>query len=179
MSYIKFNNDDTQYEARVRTFKNQHGIRAVSIISDPIEPNDSGFKYFNDDGELINDFSAFTYHFEENTYTNEEDTPEYGHGTTSSLPASELSAVYGAIAKLNTQTRENTNNIAEITPYTESKEVYIDDTEVFFDYKEGNISAWLMIENNQIPCEYEVIDGQIRVFFEPLEEVGTVHISIQ
>ena len=61
-----------------------------------------------------------------------------------------------------------------------SKIAYIDDTEVEFDYiKQGNISAWLVNGDIQMPCEFEVVENKIIVFFDALEEISIVNVSIQ
>lgn len=78
------------------------------------------------------------------------------------------------------KTDDTANKVVTITPYTESKDVYIGNTECIFDkVKDGNISAWLESDGVQIPCDFEVVNGKIRVTFEALENVGTVYISIQ
>ena len=61
-----------------------------------------------------------------------------------------------------------------------SKNVYVGYTECEFDLvKGGNISAWLVTNDTQTPCVFEVIDNKIKVLFEELNEVGTINISIQ
>ena len=78
------------------------------------------------------------------------------------------------------KTDDTANKVVEITPYTESKDVYIGNTECVFEkIKDGNISAWLTVGNEQIPCTYEVANNVIIVKFEALEAVGTANISIQ
>lgn len=82
----------------------------------------------------------------------------------------------------NTYTAESANNKADaITPYTESKTAYIDDEYVTFDIaKDGNISVYMVDNDGQnVPCEFEQINGQIKVSFEKRNSLATVTISIQ
>lgn len=66
-------------------------------------------------------------------------------------------------------------SVSDVTPYTESKTAYIDDTEVIFEnVPEGNISVF-----TEISAGYQRIDNVVRVFWiEPLEEVTTITISV-
>lgn len=66
-------------------------------------------------------------------------------------------------------------SVSSITPYTESKTAYIDDTEVVFEgVPEGNISVF-----TEISVGYQRIDNGVRVFWiEPLEEVTKITISV-
>lgn len=83
-------------------------------------------------------------------------------------------------APITAKTDNTANQVNVLTPYTESKTVYIDDTECIFDKaKDGNISAWITTDNGQEPCDFEVIGNKIHVTFKPVEIVSTVYISIQ
>ena len=65
-------------------------------------------------------------------------------------------------------------SVSNITPYTESKTAYIGDTEVFFEnVTKGNVTVYSDIEAGM-----EYTENGIRVFFEPVEEVTTITISI-
>ena len=65
-------------------------------------------------------------------------------------------------------------SVANITPYTESKTAYIGDTEVFFsDVPKGNVTVYSDVE---VGIQYA--ENGVRVFFEPLEEVTEITISI-
>ena len=70
--------------------------------------------------------------------------------------------------------------VFEVTPYTESKTAYIDDTEVrFTDVPQGNLAVYF--ESNGGYPNYNVSrDGdRVTITFEPLEYIGTVTISVQ
>lgn len=65
-------------------------------------------------------------------------------------------------------------SVANITPYTESKTAYIGDTEVIFkDVPEGNITIYA-----DVVAGHQRTDVGVRVFFEPLEEVTNITISV-
>ena len=64
--------------------------------------------------------------------------------------------------------------VEELTPYTESKTAYIDDTEVVFEnVPQGNLTIYL---NKPYTVERE--DSRVTVRFEALEEVTEITISI-
>jgi hypothetical protein len=65
-------------------------------------------------------------------------------------------------------------SVSNITPYTESKTAYIGDTEVVFEnVPKGNVTVYSDVEAGM-----EYTENGIRVFFEPVEEVTTITISI-
>ena len=67
-------------------------------------------------------------------------------------------------------------SVSDVTPYTESKTAYIDDTEVVFEnVPSGNLSVFT---SNSIGFQIEKLDNIVAVRFDPLEEVTTVTISI-
>jgi len=70
--------------------------------------------------------------------------------------------------------------VSEITPYTETKTAYIEDTEVtFLDVPNGNISVFMTDSDNQdVPCEYERINSSVRVMFEVRHTIATVTIQV-
>lgn len=86
-----------------------------------------------------------------------------------------------AIDRLNSRINSVSNNVASITPYTESKTAYIGDTEVIFTKaKDGIITSNCITENgNQIDVSMELSNNEVAIKFEPLEETATVSISIQ
>jgi hypothetical protein len=161
-------------------FRSQHGHNGIRFIGG-IVPDiyTDGFKLFADNGEVISDFSEYKYFYNDNAYTDEKDEIEYGKGANE--PIRQNNSYADDLACLISVVNKKIDNVeTELTPYTESKKVYIGDTNVEFDYvKSGNISAWLVVSDTQIPCVYEVIDNKIVVSFDELEEVGTVTISIQ
>ena len=67
-------------------------------------------------------------------------------------------------------------SVSDITPYTESKTAYIDDTEVVFtNVPAGNLSVFT---SNSISFQVARLDNSVAVRFDPLEEVTTITISV-
>lgn len=65
-------------------------------------------------------------------------------------------------------------NVSDITPYTETKTAYIDDTKVVFEgVPSGNLTVYF---DGNYTIERE--DNKVTVMFGPLEEVKEVTISI-
>lgn len=69
---------------------------------------------------------------------------------------------------------DSANKIVDLTPYTETKTAYIDDTEIVFtDVPNGNLSVF-GIDNFSMTKD----NGRLILTFEPLEEVTEITISI-
>lgn len=67
-------------------------------------------------------------------------------------------------------------SVSDVTPYTESKTAYIDDTEVIFEnVPEGNLSVFT---SNGIAYQTERLNNSVVIRFAPLEEIITVTISV-
>lgn len=76
---------------------------------------------------------------------------------------------------------DTANKVEQITPYTATKTAYIGDTEVVFNgVKDGNLTVYVKDEQGNYP-NYTVERTQdiITVYFEPLEYITTITISIQ
>lgn len=72
------------------------------------------------------------------------------------------------------KTDDSANKIVELTPYTETKTAYIDDTEIIFtNVPNGNLSVF-GIYNFSMTKD----NGRLILTFEPLEEVTEITISI-
>jgi hypothetical protein len=72
------------------------------------------------------------------------------------------------------KTDDTANKVVEITPWTASKTAYIEDTELTFtDVPQGNMSVFCRVNYT-----VERMDGRVTVYFEPLEEVTEITISI-
>lgn len=173
MLYIKIGKQ--KYPCKFQVFTTQLGNDGIRIIGDV--PLANGFQIVDENDNLITDRSEYTYLYREDdtckeyTKVAEEIIPT--EGFTLGTPSSPYDVLSRRISAVN-------NRVSDITPYTESKDVYIGNTECIFNKpKDGNISAWLTVGNEQIPCTYEVVNDMIVVSFEALEEVGTVNISIQ
>ena len=71
---------------------------------------------------------------------------------------------------------ETASKVVDLTPYTDSKTAYIDDTSVTFeDVPDGNMSVYVGGTNYSI---FDRDGDNVVVKFEPLEEVSEVSISI-
>lgn len=174
--YVKIIGNDEHYNETLESFTTQHGYPAVRFVGDEIPETDKGFEVYNDNDEELYDLSKYKYIYRQNEYSVEHDEIEQPVGNNDSIPSSSSSVYDG----LNARIDYIASQVADITPYTETRQVYIDDTEVVFTKaKEGSISAWLTVDGIQTPCEYEVTGNTIRVYFEPLEMIGTVTIQIQ
>lgn len=162
--YAKINGSEEQYNISLSSFETQHGNTGIRVIGMP--ETDKGFKVYDGD-RLIGDYSEYVYLYNPNEYIKVEETKVEAKGTDAPLPK------YDPLASIN-------QRLDNLTPYTESRKVYIGDTECVFDkIKNGNINAWLVTNDIQLPCNFEVIDDKVIVSFDELEEVGTVTISIQ
>ena len=160
------------------TFITQMGQTAVRIIGEtPTAEN--GFEIVDDADNIIGDMSEFTYLYREDdnvkeyTKTAEEIIPTQSFAS-GDIPITPYDVLSRRISAVN-------NRVTQITPYEQTKTAYIDDTDVFFDIpKDGNISVFMVDgEGQNVPFEYEQINGQIKVSFEKRESLATVTISIQ
>lgn len=180
MPYVRFNGDSNTYQATVMPFNTQHGKAAVRIVAPPIPVKETGFRFFDDNGKLITNYSAYRYHYEDNSYSIEKDEIVPAGPSNAPIPVSPIYALERQVSAVTVQANETASQVDTITPYTDSKKAYIDDTEVTFDCdKAGAISAWLISDGARTECRYEVSEGKIRVFFEPLEVVSEVFIQVQ
>lgn len=175
MSYIKINGDDTHYNVTIMPFTTQHGYNAIRFIGEDIPETDKGFKLYNDNDEVISDYSEYTYIYRQNEYSIEHDEIVYPKGSNQPLKPSPYDNLSRRINQVSAQ-------VNAITPYTDSKNAYIDDTECVFEnvYKEGALTV-NVIDRNGVSIDFEVAkeENNIIVTFEPLEEVATVSITIQ
>lgn len=172
MSYLVINGSDIHYNVRIVPFTTQHGYSAIRFIGESVPETDKGFKYYSDDDILISDYSDFTHLYRDNQYSVEEDIIEYpAPNNTPSAPSS-----------LERRLSAMSQQINAITPYTDSKSAYIDDTECVFNNitKQGTLTVNVIDRNGaEVPFEVLREDNNIIVSFEPLEEVATVSIVIQ
>lgn len=70
--------------------------------------------------------------------------------------------------------------VESLTPYTDSKTAYIDDTSVIFtDVPSGNLSLFMVDSDEQpVLCSYERINDRVVVSFEQRESLATITIQI-
>lgn len=92
-----------------------------------------------------------------------------------------INTVNSNLKKTNNEVSYVSSRVADITPYEESKKAYIGDAEATFGKaKEGIVNANCITESGlSVPTALEVTNSEIKVIFEPLEELATVTISIQ
>ena len=175
MSYIKINGDNTHYIVSIMPFTTQHGYNAIRFIGEDIPETDKGFKLYDDNDEVISDYSEYTNIYRKNEYSVEHDEIVYPKGSNQPLNPSPYDNLSRRISQVSSQ-------VNAITPYTDSKNAYIDDTECVFENinKEGALTV-NVVDRNGVSIDYQVAkeDNNIIVTFEPLEEVATVSIVIQ
>lgn len=175
MSYIKINGDNTHYIVSIMPFTTQHGYNAIRFIGEDIPETDKGFKLYDDNDEVISDYSEYTNIYRKNEYSVEHDEIVYPKGSNQPLNPSPYDNLSRRINQVSSQ-------VNAITPYTDSKNAYIDDTECVFENvnKEGALTV-NVVDRNGVSIDYQVAkeDNNIIVTFEPLEEVATVSIVIQ
>lgn len=92
-----------------------------------------------------------------------------------------VSAIDKLNSKINRVNSSLSNRISANTPYVETKDVYIGDTEAEFPIVKGTIYKALLISESgaEIPTELEVFENRIKVHFGALEEVGLLTIIEQ
>ena len=172
--YVKINgSDEKYYDIQITFFTTDKGNSGIVVIGD-IPHTDKGFKVYEDDDVLNTDLSSYIYQYGmwENEYTNVEEIVDYGVDGYDPLPPSPYDILSRRISAVN-------NQVNALTPYKETKTVYIGDKEcVFNKIVNGNISAYLEIGGEQMPCN--IIEGEkyITVTFDEAEELGSVTISI-
>lgn len=187
MSYIKINGDETHYHATITPFTTQHGFRAIRFKGDDIPETDMGFVVYEDNGVILSNLSDYKYLYRPNEYSIEKDEIEYPVGSNEELTP--LPNPFVSVAQMITQVNEHANEVdahaqemvEEITPYTETKTAYIDDTEITFETDVTGVISILAVDRNgiTIPTTFEREGNKIIVSFEPLQQVTNVTISIQ
>lgn len=172
--YVKINGSDKKYyDIQITFFTTDKGNSGIVLIGD-IPHTNKGFVVYEDDDTVNTDLSAYIYQYGiwENEYTTVEEVVDYGKDTNNPLPPSAFDRLSQRVSALN-------NQVNAITPYTETKTVYIGDKECIFDkVVNGNISAYLEIGGEQMPCVITVSEKYITVAFEEAEDLGLVTISI-
>ncbi len=165
--------DGTKYPCEVKTGITQDGNTVIRVTSETAPVATNGFVLYTDDESMEFDRTDFVFLYREDgnvkEYTAVEEEIIPASGYISGIPESPIAVALNSLNR----------RISEITPYTESKTVYIGEKECRFAKKDGNISAFLNVGGLQKPCEVQTDEAYIIVSFDELEEVGTVTISIQ
>ena len=173
MSYLKINGEKTKYKVSIQPFTSQHGRNAVRFVGESVPETDKGFKYYSDDDTLISDLSEYTHLYNPNEYTTKEDNIEYPAPNNKDNPSPN-----SIVERLNLMSQQ----IADITPYTETKIAYIDETEIIFTSdKEGKVLVSAIDSyGDSVDALVERENEKITVsFLKPIESVTKVTISIQ
>lgn len=177
MPYIKPNEEpNVRYHVTVMPAKTQKGYPAVRFIGEKVpDTYEGGFKYYDDNDDLILDLTLYNDYYSPNVYSTKVDEPvmpKPNNTPTGYTTPGGGSTLAGVVNQLKAQ-------VASMETYTETKKVYIEDTEVVFDMpKDGAVSAQLKVNDTILPCEFIVDNGKIVVTFEELEELGEVTIFI-
>lgn len=187
MPYIKPNEDPkVRYRVTVMPTTTQHGFKAVRFIGDDVpDTYQGGFKYYDDNDDLILDLTIYNDYYSPNVYSTKVDEPEIPKPNNTPSGGGTTGGVSSVLAKT---VQELKAQVASMETYTETKPVFIHDTEVIFDTdKTGAISANLTVGDTVVPCDYTVesvwadnnrYTNRITVTFEELEEVGEVTLYI-
>ncbi len=177
MLYIKIGKHKYPIES-FHVFITQHGNDAIRVIGDaPLAPN--GFIIVDDNDNVIADRTEYI-HF----YREDDTCKEYTKVAEEIIPVECIASGDRPVTPYDVLSRRISavnNKVNDITPYTDSKTAYIDDTEVYFDIpKEGNISVFMVDgEGQNVPHTFEQVNGQIKVSFEKRVALATVTIQIQ
>ena len=166
--YIKINGEETRYNADINPFTTQHGYNAVRFIGDEIPTTDKGFKFYDDEGNEIADFSDYVYEYRPNEYSVEYDEIEYPSGNTKPLPPNPIDVRLASMSR----------QINAITPYEQSKVGYYGETEkAFYGVPNGNISVFFDNYNG----EYEIDRSadRLTIKFPKLEQQTNISIMVQ
>lgn len=178
MLYIKIGLN--KYPCKIGTFTTQMGNDAIRISGDTPLAVD-GFQIVDEDDNVISDRSDYIYLYREDEnckeYTSvaEEIIPTQSYAM-GDVPPSDYAILSRRISAVN-------NRVSDITPYTMSKTVGIQDTECVFTNvvkDEGTLTANVKTEQGEyLPCTVERADSRVRVSFDKLDTVATVTIQIQ
>ena len=172
--YIKFNNSEARFQGHVESFVTQQQNKGIRVVGNNIPLNYSGFKVFNNNGVLISDYSNYTYPYNFiNEYTSVEEKPIVSRsGYTTPTPTD-----YDILNKRINSIRQD---VANNTPYKETKKAYIEDTEVIFNIATSKEVSVFVVDANGNNLPYSVVNNgsTIVVSFEPLEVTADVTISV-
>ena len=171
--------DGVPYRMKAQTFRTQRGQEGIRIFSKEAPLAEDGFKIVDGNNKVISDKSEFKYLYRENENCREYVTrPEEPIPTKSSYTGGQPESPYSILSR---QISAVSAQVSEITPYEETKDAYIGDTECVFNVSiNGDISAFVVDrDGNTIPNKVIRESDKIKVLFDELEQVATVTISIQ
>jgi len=171
MSYVVINGDTTHYKEDIVPFTTQHGKQAVNFVGDELPETDKGFKFYDDDGNLISDLSEYIYIYRQNAYSVEKDVIVPPKGSDAPLPPSAYDALNSKVNKVSSQ-------VAAITPYEQTKKAYFGEIEkVFYDVPDGNTS--IFFSNYDGKYTVERIENRLTVTFpERLTDMTDITVVV-
>lgn len=170
--YLKINGKDTKYNVSLQPFTTTNGYEAIRFIGEEIPETNKGFKYYDDEDNLISDLSDYKYQYRQNEYSVKDDQPFDGDGG-ESTPI-QLSA----LDRLNSRVNQINNKVNEITPYKETKVGYYGEKEkTFYNVPEGNISVFF--DNYSGEYKTSRIGERFIVSFDILTKQTNITVMVQ
>jgi hypothetical protein len=159
--------DGNRYPCEVEISKTQAGKSLVRVISDEAPIATNGFKIINGETEI--DKSSYKYLYRSNDgikeYTAESEEIIPAEGNQSGVPVNPIQQQISALNR----------RIADITPYTATKEAYYGETEkVFYDVPNGNVTIFC-----DVPNSYKRIENRLIVSFEKLTDTVEITVMVQ
>lgn len=177
MSYIIPNGDDKRYDVKAQPFTTQHGYSAIEFIGEEVPDSyNNGFKYYDNNDKLLADYSSYIYSYKSNAYAVEQDNIDYPK------PANDpIVIATNTRDTLYKQVGELTERVEALTPYTETKTAYIDDTSITFTSdRQGLVLIDAITQSGSSIATINKREGNIiTVEFAPLEEVTNITLTIQ
>ena len=172
MSYVIINGDTKRYTEDLASFTTQHGFEAVRFTGDPIPETDTdGFKFYNDDDELVVDLSGYKYLYRQNEYSAEKDIIVPPGPNNEPLPPSSFD-------RLSSRVSQVSNQVNAITPYEETKKAYYGEIEkVFYGVPMGNTSIFFTNYTGEYTIS-RVNDRLVVTFAERLTDATDVTIMV-
>lgn len=168
--YVKINGQSKKYEVGLMPCTTQHGKSAIKVIGEFPETT-QGFKYYDDNDEVVADYSDYTYIYKPNIFANEED--EYVAPSGGNIPIQPT-----AFDRLNAKVSQLSRNVAQITLFKESKTAYYGEKEKrFYGVPSGVVTVFF----DKYDGEYTVsrTEDVLTVSFPALETETNVTIMVQ
>lgn len=172
MSYVMINGETEHYNVtEIMPFTTQHGFEAIRFTGDEIPETNKGFKFYDDEDNLISDLSDYTNLYRQNEYSVEEDIIVPPDWTDAPLPTSIFSTINSRINKINSQ-------VYAITPYEKTKKAYYGEIEkVFYNVPDGNTS--IFFDNFNGEYSFDRIEDRLTIrFAERLECMTNVTVMV-
>ena len=184
MGYLMINGDENErhYNVILDPFSTQHGYPSVKIIGEAVPSEDieaNGFKFYGDDDHVIGDYTEYTHRYGDPegaipAYSNKADTPFDGDGGEAvPMGPSVFDRINARINGLQTE-------VNDMTPYSETKTAYINDTQLIFDRpRDGAVSVYMIDANGLLVNTKEIVEPhRVIVQFEKREITATVTMTI-